>query len=403
MKKFAFLFIAVSFLSCREEEPSLTESFFKIYDNSDFDLSYDPIDVVELNDGYIILTGTQREATDFKGVELIKIDLEGEFFIDRELNDYVAPAGDIYFNESDSVTYFFAANPTTLEASLIGVNTQLEVVSENALGGINYPLASNVTSGGNLLLLSYDPVDLATQMSEISTTGNFVGGASYSIGAGNTLNAEQVIIDHFTVVSEQALPFFCGEFSPGSYYFNGFYEFSFSMVFTDLGSVNGVVQGQSINEGVREALNAGISAVLPLESGDFALSGFQFSKNYQITSATLTTAGTSVSADLFTGDQRELKPYTPTDIIAYTLGESNYTIFASETEGRQIILYFYDTTSGEVAGVYNIGFINPFTLASIKVTQDNSLLVLGTTYVAGRFERMMLNKISEGEISDIVQ
>ncbi|MEM9339528.1 MAG: hypothetical protein AAGA66_12415 [Bacteroidota bacterium] len=402
MKKFALIFITVVLLGCREEEPSLTESFFKIYDNSDFDLSYDPIDVVELNDGYIVITGTQRNTTDFQGVQIIKIDLEGEFVGDTELNDYVAPAGDIYFNTDDSVTYFFTANPTTLGAVLIGVDTELDVVTETPLGGINYPLASNVTSSGNLLLMSYDPVNLNTQISEISTTGNFVGGANFSIGAGNTINAEQIIIDHFTVVSEQELPFFCGEFSPGNYYFNGFYEFSFSLVFTDLSSITGQVQGQSINEGVREALNAGIRAVLPLSGSDFAVAGFQFSENFQLSSATLTTTGISSSADLFPDDRRELRPYTPSKIIAYTFGETNYTIFASETEGRQIILYFYDVTTGEIAGIHNIGFINPFTLSSMKITEDNSLLVLGTTFVAGRFERMMLTKISERQIGDIL-
>ena len=64
-------------------------------------------------------------------------------------------------------------------------------------------------------------------------------------------------------------------------------------------------------------------------------------------------------------------------------------------------MHFYDA-AGEIKGVHHIGYLNPFSFASATVTSDNSILVVGTTFVAGRFERIMLNKISEREINAFV-
>ena len=77
------------FLSCSNDEPALSESFLKIYDDSNMDVSYRPIDVVETIDGYIILTGTELSNTDFMGIRLLKIDEEGNHESDAEITNYV--------------------------------------------------------------------------------------------------------------------------------------------------------------------------------------------------------------------------------------------------------------------------------------------------------------------------
>ncbi len=384
-------FVTVFINGCSNDEPSLSESFLKIYDDSNIDLSYRPIDVVETIDGYIVLSGTELNNTDFMGIRLIKIDEEGNYVTDVALNDYVVPVGDMYLNEADSNSYFFAMNPTSLEAVLIAVNPELEVVSEALIGGTNYPLSSSILSNGNLLLQSYDPLSQETEISEISLEGMYVGGNRYSIGPGD--DVEEEIVNHYLNANERPLPFFCGEVSTGNYYFNGFYNYSFSLVFTDFSdSPSGVVQGQSSNAGIR--------AILPISGSDFAVAGFQFDDNYQLASSSLSTGGISSSADLYPGDMAELKSYTPTKIIRYSTG-ANFSVFAAETKGRQVLLNFYSET-GEISGSHRIGFLNPFTFKSVKVGSDNSILILGTTFVAGRFERITLNKISASEIAGII-
>lgn len=382
-----------SIYSCSDEEPSLTESFFKIYDDSNIDVSYRPIDVVETVDGFIILTGTELNNTDFMGVQLIKLDEEGNFLFDTDLDDYVVPIGEMYLNESDSNTYFFAMNPTSLEAVLIAVNPQLEIQTETLLGGINYPLSSNLTSGGNLLLQSYDPLTQEIQIAEIGLDATVNNPVSYSIGPGNDVEVE--VINHYLNTSERPLPFFCGEITPGNYYYNGFYNYSFSLVFTDLSaSPTGVVQGQSSNAGIR--------AAMPLGGNNFAIAGYQFDENFQLATQALDVTGTSSSVDLFPGNMAEIKPYTSTKILSYSSGSTSSTVFACETKTNQILLRFYNNSTGQIEGVHTVGYLNPFTFSSIKTADDGSLLVLGTTFVAGRFERITLTKISSSEIRGIL-
>jgi hypothetical protein len=393
MKKLLTLLIPLLFLGCSDEGPSLTESFFKIYDDSNADISYHPIDVVETIDGFIVLSAAQLPNTAFGGVQVMKIDEEGNFVEIQELSDYVVPIGSMYLNPADSNTYFFAMEPISLSAVLIGINPQLQVVVEEIISGISYPLASSITSTGTLLLLSYDNISLESEISEISLDGTFLGGNSYSIGPGSDVIDE--ITKHNSNTGERPLPFFCGEISAGNYFFNSFYNYSFSLVFTDFSDTPmGVVQGQFVNAGIR--------AAMPLTSTNFAVAGFQFEHNYQFSSANLNTSGISSSSDdLYpNSDMAELKPYTPSKIIRYS-GTRELIVFASETKGRQILLNFYDSSSGEIVGIHRVGYLNPFTFSTLKVASDNSLLVLGTTFVAGRYERAVLIKISEAEISSI--
>ncbi len=391
MRTITFFLILPILLSCADETLDPKESFMKIYDDSNSDLSYKPIDVVETTDGFIILTATELTKTDFSGVQLLKIDQEGNYVSLRRLADYVVPVADLFL--IDSISYFFAMNPTSLNPVLVGVNPQLELETEVQIGGVNYPLSCSLTSSGEFLLLSYDPVELTTGLSTIDINGTITGGNAYSIGPGD--DVEEEIINHYLRATDRPLPFFCGEVAPGSYYFNGFYNYSFSLVFTNLGDTpSGVVQGQSSNAGIRAAM---------VQSGsDFAIAGFQFDDNFQLSSVSLSTTSISSSADLYTGNMAELKAYAPSKIIGYTLEGITYTIFASETESRQIALYFYDATSGGLSSIEYIGYQNPFELASLKVTGDNGLLILGTTLVAGRFERVALKKMSEKEIALVV-
>lgn len=385
--------LVICLSSCSEEEPSLTESFFKIYDNSNFDLSYDPIDVVEIIDGYIILTGTEQDNSDFDGIQLIRLDAEGNFVsssLDSELNNYEAPIGDMYFDATDSTIYFFAKNAATTDAVLISVNPSLEVQNATLLGGINYPLSASSTSSGTLLIQSYDPVSLQTEISEITLGASVNNTAQYSIGAGD--DVEEDVINHFLEANVNPLPFFCGEISPGNYYFNGFYNYSFSLVFTNFGgSPTGVVSGQ--------ATNAGLRAMMPLSGGSFAIAGFQYDDNYQLSSNPLSAGNVG---DIYPGNMTELRPYTTTKIFSYSTTSSTYTVFASETKGNQVALHFYNSGTGEIEGVHYIGYLNRFNLGSVKVTEDESILVMGTTFVAGRFERIFLNKISKSEIGGIL-
>ena len=89
-------------------------------------------------------------------------------------------------------------------------------------------------------------------------------------------------------------------------------------------------------------------------------------------------------------------------ITSLELNSSVYTLIATTAKSQQIVLHFYDNT-GAYVGVDYLGFSSPYQLGAIRVTADNGLAILGSTQVAGKFQRMCLFKKSEAELSAIVQ
>lgn len=393
MKKLFYILVFISLWSCKDEAFDPETSFTKIYDNSHGSDGYYPIDIVASPGGYIILAGVENENSDFLGTKIIHIDTEGSFVKEDDLsNSVVAPLGEMI--SIDSVTHFVGMDPVSLVAQLVTVSDTSAIVI-TPLAGITHPLAVNSNSNGNLILLSYDVDDQLTIFTEVTLQGDIPGGSSvgYSIGAGSDIEAN--IFNHYTDPERSSLPFFCGEWSTGQYYFNGVYNYNLSLVFTDFSDTpNGVVQGQGFN--------GGFTTVLPLQGSEFALFGFQFNDNFADPMATLNTSGTTSTINYLESSISEFRARTTSRIIQWSSDEL-YTIIAAETQSQKIALYFYESTSGTLTGIHKLGHINPYELSSLMIDADGSLMILGTTYVAGRFKRVFLSKIPEKTLRSIVK
>lgn len=392
-RSFQLFLAGLIFLSCSKEEFDPSASFTKIYDSFRSDREFDPIDVVATESGFLVLAGQSNDESDFTGVQVIRLDEDGNYIETWDLSsEYYVPVGNLI--SIDSVHYFFAMQPVSLQVLLISTTTNLADLQITPVNGLYYPLAAAKTSSNNLLLLSYEPDDQQSVISELTTDGAVVRGVGYSIGPGS--DVEAAILNHYTDPERSALPFFCGELSDGMVYFNGIYNYSLSLVFSGFGdSPTGVVQGQN--------MNGGISATLPVAGNDFAVFGFQFNDNFLQSRVSLNTTGISSSIDLLNSVVSEFRSRTPARITMYTTDGADYVIYGAETENRQVALYFFEATSGVLRGIHKIGYINPYTLSALSVAEDNSLLILGTTYVSGRFERIYLTKMSEREVRGIVE
>jgi len=394
MKKLFYLFIVLPlFYSCQDEDPIPETGFFKVYDDVNYGVDYHAIDVIKSSTGFIILTATEIDRTDFSGIQLIKVDEEGEFEAELTFDPApVLPTGELM--EVNGRYYFFGMDPQTIQVQLISVNDSL---SDEQIVNVplTYPLAAAASSTSNqFLILSYDPFNAESVISYIGTDGSIINTAAYSIGAGE--DVEATILDHYLNPGEQPLPFFVGETPGGSVFFNGFYNYSMSMVFSDFGGTpTGVLQGQTTDGGIRKAM--------PISGNIFAVGGFQFNDNFIAVDASISSTAIASSVDLYTlyGNVTEYRSYTPMDIASYDIGTTTYTIIAAETENRQIGLYIFDQTTGELVGKHNIGYLNPYTLASLRpeTDEENHLLLTGTTYIANRFQRIYLNRIPEEEVS----
>jgi hypothetical protein len=166
------------------------------------------------------------------------------------------------------------------------------------------------------------------------------------------------------------------------------YNYTLSIVFTDLNANNpvGVIQGNQDD--------GGFSALRALTGGKFAAARFNYGDNYFLPTATLSSTGISSSAELGGNSFPELSPNAPVVIMNAMVNSTDRVLYGSNTRGKQIALFGYNPADGSFVGSKYMGFSNSFELASIKPTADNGLVVLGTTYIAGRFPRICLFKLS---------
>jgi hypothetical protein len=117
----------------------------------------------------------------------------------------------------------------------------------------------------------------------------------------------------------------------------------------------------------------------------------------------LNTTGISSSTDLGGNALPELVANAPVKIIRVTIGTKKIALYGSNTRSNQIALFGYDESSGEFMGSRYLGFSNPFEIASMVSTTDGGLAICGTTYVAGRFPRICLFKLSKEEVTKSFQ
>lgn len=388
--------LACLLFSCAEDtDPRLDEqSFIKIYDNNQFNASYNPIDLEQTTDGgYLVLASRRLSNSDFLGIYMMKIDKNGNFVKDVEIDQqYVNPLTQLMV--VDGTFYFFCMEELTLQAHIASVDGNLDDVSISPVqGGLSYPSAVSL-EGNSFILLSFDHIDKRSVLSRISLTGAIQASRGFTIGVGE--DVEVPIINHF-ISAGKKLPFATGRVPGGPYYFNGFFNYTFSLTFTNLSADNptGVVQGQHDD--------GGFSAVTPIAGNKFAAARFNFGDNYLMPNVTLPVNNITSSVDYPGLSLPELVPNANVRILRAVINSSNTLIFASDTKSKQIALLFYDEATGVLVGSHYLGFSNPFEIADLVQTDDEGLAICGTTYMAGRFPRICLFKLSKEELQSKIK
>lgn len=394
------LTVCLLFYSCTEDTGSEigTQKFVSIFDNNQFNAQYRSIDIRQTPDGgYLVLANRLLNET-LSGIYLLKADKTGNLvkYLEVEESFINAIPG---LTEKEGKFYFFCMAAGSSEAHLAEVDESLETISFDPVG-LSYPAASAyLTNDHSFLLLSYDPADKRSVLSTVSINGEspvVLASQSFSIGSGTNDKVNDDIMAHFLRTGRE-FPFAVGKTSDGLYFFNGFYEYTFSLVFVNMGNEEpiAVVQGQQED--------GGFSAVMPLSSNTFAASRFNYGANFLLPRTTLTLNGPSTVVDLGGFSLPELVPNAPVRILRTTRNEKNVLIYGADTQSRQIVLLYYDEETGTLMGSTYLGFSNPFEIGNLITTADDGIAVCGTTYIAGRFARPCILKLPKDEVNKNVK
>ena len=395
MKKiFPVFLVALLLVSCEEESnPTFdSENFTTIFDNNQFSATYNPIDFRQTADGGYLVLGTRELAgSNFKGIYLMKADKFGKFVVEVDVEEqYVHPVESL--TEIDGRFYFFCMDELNVQAHIAEISADAEVLSMTPVNGVTYP-SSAAYADNKFIVQGYNHADRETVVALVNKDGSVGQSKNFAIGIGDTDDLHAKILNHYIRTGRQ-FPFSVGR-SGSLYYFNGFYDFTFTMAYTDLNDDEpaGLIQGQQEN--------GGLSFVLPLGGNKFAASVYNFGDNYFLPNVNLPTSGVSSTVILSESALTipELVPDAKVRIIKATVDEKSNVIFGGTTISKQIGLFFYDEATGVFQSSRHFGFSNPFEIGNVIQTSDGGLAICGTTFLAGRFPRICIFKISKEELA----
>ena len=391
------LLFSILFFSCDigDNEIELLDPFLRIYDQETFTASFIPIDVKQTTDGgYLILGETPTDDSNFRAIYIMRADSEGNFVSDQVFDtQFVQPIGDLLFINGNY--HFFCMQSTSLQVHVVSVAPDGSTSAPIPVGDLTYPLSATLDQdNSSVILQTFNNEDAETVLSRVTVDGNVAASRGFEVGEG--AEVEEPIIDHFTRSGRQ-FPFMSGVTSTGSYYFNGFFNFTFSLVFVELGSDADPAVLQGVGDG------AAISSALHINANTFAASRYSFGQNYILPQAEINvTAGDPGSSeDLLGNNFPELPPDARVILKRIQVNGQNYLIYGTDTRDKQILLLAYNESTGELVNTKRLGFSIPYEIGNFTTTEDGGLAVVGTAFVAGRFPRICLFKLSLDDINTL--
>jgi hypothetical protein len=390
----SFSIIAVTFLvfACGEDSNPVTETknFTSVFDSNQFSDGFFPIDIQQTTDGgYVVLAESKLDSTQLTGVYLLKADKYGNFVKFIKADTLYNPIGRL---SKIANTYYFFCMKKNTNAKLASFDENLDNFKSVSVAYTN-PAASAPIEDG-LLLLSVNTDSKQTIIAQIGLDGGTIRDKGFSFGDGD--DSEKPLSEHFLKQGKQ-FPFDVGMLTPGIYYFNGFYNYTFSLVFTNMSD------DDPIGTAFGFLTKGGFSAITPLSASKYAAARYNFGDNYFLPNLSLVATSESIISNFGGLTIPELISETKVKILRTTVNQKNVLVYAADTETRQIGLYFYDEATGAFIGSKYLGFSNPFTIGNLINTEDGGIAVAGTTYLAGRFARLCIFKLSKEEVASNVK
>ena len=418
MKYIKFLFILITgiiLVQCdiKNSDIENDKSFIRIYYDNDLNINYHPLDVVELSNGFLILS-TKIQVNDSTTYSwenhlpfIIKTDLDGnvEWTTNGE-RPYVSPIADIL--EINGDYYFFALETTGKTPTLFQINLSsedIDFISTGNFGSNTFALNSIVDSEGNILLLNNNYKNFDAELYKISGLPDNIQSNRIAVMVNRVTNGEKrirpIILEHLSHYNKR-YPFSIKEYKNNnnldSYIVNCFENELLSLYNIN---VNNSIQGNWIIGSITGTENK--VYVASYQQLNDSIVGFVKNDNNKISIQPNLLLGNnnngydinnlSETTDFIELDGQSL---IPSGIINYN--DVEYLFIAIATKGEQVALFIYDTETYGLHNIYYMGSTNDIAPVTIKQTNDDGLLVLCKTLVTNKYPRIALYKIPLKEI-----
>ncbi len=392
---FAILFLSAPLLlmvlvtSCDidESQPSENIGFTRIYDDGNFESAFYPVDILQTADSGFIMLSVENDWDTY----LLKTNRNGEFEWDLSLPEkYVNPIKGMFSMEG--FVYFFCMDNIALGTYLIKVDpVSGQIEEERYYGDDLYPLAvSNLADGGKLLL-GYNRNNTSSRLTRLNAGFDIQWSEDFNV----LEDVEEMIIGHVRRLGTR-YPFFTGT-SGNRYFFNGFNNFSISLTFVAQsdGEFTGIVNG------FRD--RSVISSLLPISGSNYMATRYSYGENFLMQNESISENNISFGGDLGGNELPELSPDAVVFLQRITIQGVERILMATNTRSGQILLLFYSADGLQLIGASYLGRINPFEIGGITSTGDGGVAIMGNTWVAGRFPRICLFRLTADELVNMAK
>lgn len=382
-----FLGLILPLAGCKKDfKPE--DAFIKIYDDQNGNKHFHPLGITTSanNDGYIVMS-----AYDGWRIHLMKIDNAGEFLWNYELpGNYVNAIPNLI--KSNGQNYLVCMDAVGLFTYVLKIDESSHTTTEvSSFPNVLYPTYA-YNSGSAIYIQNYNRLSMQTGVHKLTPDLTSI---TQEANLDIFTDVEERIVDHITFDGKR-IPFFISSTPEQNYIVvNGFYNYSFSLIFLDQNlNFTGVYNGAGFN--------GGLAAISPSGSSQFSLARFSYDNLYFNANATINPTAIDITESIPAQGQSELDAEKPVLIKDLTIGGTHYKAFLSSTRSNQLLLTIYNS-GGSLAGKKYLGKNTPYTACDFIQTEDSGLNILIQAKIMGSFDRIALIKLSKEQVEAIVE
>jgi hypothetical protein len=390
---FPFIMLAGYLQSCdvKKSDTDPSAEFTRIYDHTDINLSFHPVDLEQTTDGGFLILSVYTDTilSTFPLIHVLKTDKNGsrmwETWVDKAYSSAV-PSLMLLGNNY----HFVCMDAVNQETMVMRIDLETHEVVQTSSLSLQYPLYTFKDSNGDILMLNFDRLNRTSILSRFNSSFEEVWSHQFNI----VDDVKHKIEMHLSKTGKQ-FPFFIGEAGSSAithYFVNCFFNYTMTMLFV------GAPAGNQTGILYTYQDDAAVSAAASIEDNRFSLARYYSGDNFVNPAVELDLAAMMSITDYPDFSLPELVQDAPIKCLHAEINGKDLVVYASQTRTNQLVLYFYDAVNGELQSVKFLNEKYPVNLSAMEYTQEEGLALLVQTYVIGRFPRIYLLKLSPDDL-----